>query len=331
MTYSEGNIEEWDFRHCGHDDPTYDNEADLFFMAHFTTAVAVDAIRLQILSTFIEKGFATVDDDREYVRFGSFGDQYLAGWRRATSRWSRGGRFERKVVESLRRENRKYGKLKLTILPPPGRQRTAEFDRPARVTPNDGVEATGFVSRKKAGYAAAVRVERYRGAAEALRRDDPATYARVLQQADGSEAEDAAARDPDAYVALFLAAASDAGVSESATEELQQTDSDRWPDLDLQGVFSRVGEMFADVEREKGAPQYYPQWFVQRYVGVQVLAEAGLSDPEVAHDLDSLFGDRDFMEEDSQLDQRVEEMTRRYDLDRAVGAIVQALSDTGAP
>ena len=68
----------------------------------------------------------------------------------------------------------------------------------------------GFFSRRKRGYQAAARVGRYRAAAEELRETNPETYQEILRQAEGSEAEAAAASDPDAFVALFLAA-EDAG------------------------------------------------------------------------------------------------------------------------
>ncbi len=67
----------------------------------------------------------------------------------------------------------------------------------------------GFFRRRAAGYRAAVRVERYRAHAAQLREDDPDSYARMLAQADGSDAEGAARRDPDAYVALVLAGLDD--------------------------------------------------------------------------------------------------------------------------
>lgn len=66
--------------------------------------------------------------------------------------------------------------------------------------------------RRLRGYKAAAQVARWRSAAEQLRVEDPDTYAQILSQAEGGEAAEAAARDPDAYVALFLAAARDAGV-----------------------------------------------------------------------------------------------------------------------
>lgn len=72
----------------------------------------------------------------------------------------------------------------------------------------------GFISRRRRGYRAAFRVERYRAAAELLRVQDPETYRQIAAQADGSDAEGAARSDPDAYVALFLAEAADMGVIE---------------------------------------------------------------------------------------------------------------------
>jgi hypothetical protein len=61
------------------------------------------------------------------------------------------------------------------------------------------------------GYRAAFRVETHRAAAEQLRREEPETYRQILAMAEG-EAAVAATKDPDAYVALFLAAAEDEGV-----------------------------------------------------------------------------------------------------------------------
>lgn len=72
-----------------------------------------------------------------------------------------------------------------------------------------------FFGRKARGYKAAIRVERYRARAELLREEDPAVFAQILAQADGTDAEDAARRDPVAYVALFMHAADDAGVFDS--------------------------------------------------------------------------------------------------------------------
>ena len=69
-----------------------------------------------------------------------------------------------------------------------------------------------FFGRKARGYKAAIRVERYRARAEQLRDDDPAEFKEILSQADGTDAEASARRDPIAYVALLMHAADDAGV-----------------------------------------------------------------------------------------------------------------------
>jgi hypothetical protein len=121
VQYSDKNIEDWDFRKCGFDNigsPEYDAQADLFLSSHFTTAVAVDAVRLSVIRAFLDKGIAQFEPDGEHVQLPPKGDGYLVGWKSAVSRFTREGRFERKVVEALRRENRKYGQLRLTILPP---------------------------------------------------------------------------------------------------------------------------------------------------------------------------------------------------------------------
>jgi len=54
------------------------------------------------------------------------------------------------------------------------------------------------------GYKAAFKVETHRAAAEQLRREEPETYQQLLAVAEG-EAAQAAARDPDAFVAIMLA------------------------------------------------------------------------------------------------------------------------------
>jgi hypothetical protein len=68
--------------------------------------------------------------------------------------------------------------------------------------------------RKARGYRAAIRVEKYRAAAEQLRREDPAIYDEILARAEreATRGRGGPPRDPDAFVALFLAEAADAGV-----------------------------------------------------------------------------------------------------------------------
>lgn len=67
-----------------------------------------------------------------------------------------------------------------------------------------------FLRLRRSRSAIAFRLERLLAAAQELRLADIETYRWVLAQAsDGAEA--LAQRDPDAYVALFLAAAEDCG------------------------------------------------------------------------------------------------------------------------
>jgi hypothetical protein len=76
-------------------------------------------------------------------------------------------------------------------------------------------EEAGTVFRRRlSGYRAAFRVAKHRQAAEQLRRQQPDLYQQILNSARG-EAAEAAANDPDAYVALFLAAAEDQEVTRS--------------------------------------------------------------------------------------------------------------------
>lgn len=118
-TYAQQNIEDWDFRHCSRDDPAYDPVADLFLMQNYPTVVAIDLFRLSIITTLIEHGFASKTPDGEHAQFEdeNRGDGYLKGMQSAFSRVTGDGRERRKIMEALRRENRKYGKLRITLLP----------------------------------------------------------------------------------------------------------------------------------------------------------------------------------------------------------------------
>jgi len=117
VRFTDNNYEDWDFRHCGHDDPEYDVEADLFFTTHFTAAVAVDAMRIGVISTLVDHGIAALQDDHQHFHLVPQADGVLRGWKSGASRFTRAGRFERRVVEGLRRENEKYGRVRATILP----------------------------------------------------------------------------------------------------------------------------------------------------------------------------------------------------------------------
>jgi hypothetical protein len=113
-------IEEWDFRHVSHDDPEYDVEADLFLGRNFTRVQAVELARLVIIKGLLEHGLATATEDGQNVRFTSKPHEalwFLNGWKKENSRFTRGGRFERRVVGSLQREYRAHGQLKLSLFP----------------------------------------------------------------------------------------------------------------------------------------------------------------------------------------------------------------------
>jgi hypothetical protein len=68
-----------------------------------------------------------------------------------------------------------------------------------------GLVLTLLVLALRRRRAPAMRVERWRAAAADLRVNDPEMYQDILAQANSDpEAAAAAARDPDAYVAIFL-------------------------------------------------------------------------------------------------------------------------------
>jgi hypothetical protein len=74
-----------------------------------------------------------------------------------------------------------------------------------------------FRQRAKS-YRAAFRVEQNRAAAEALRNENPDLYRQMLEQASGSDVEEAARQDPDAFVALLIAEMRDAGVIDTSPD-----------------------------------------------------------------------------------------------------------------
>lgn len=71
----------------------------------------------------------------------------------------------------------------------------------------------GFLRQRARGYQAAIHVAQYRSRAEDLLDNDPDLYEQILAQANGTEAEEAARANPVEYVALFLKAADDVGVT----------------------------------------------------------------------------------------------------------------------
>jgi hypothetical protein len=185
-------------------------------------------------------------------------------------------------------------------------------------------------------YRAAARVEQNRGAAQALRQDDPALYEQILRQAEGSEAEPAARRDPDAYVALFLDAAEEAGVirSAQASSEVVPSDHDpaaefraHWPQFDVESVWNAVADLFQSIQEERGAEMlYYPNWVVRRFVAYQVALGAARFEPQVLAEVEDALGGDVSLEEDAVKDQRLAAVLRRHHLDGVVEIIVSGLS-----
>jgi hypothetical protein len=98
-------------------------------------------------------------------------------------------------------------------------------------------------------------VEHYRTAAQGLRERDPDLYRQILESAgDDSEAEAAAQRDPDAYVALFL---SHAGYSPDA-QQRSEPDTQSNPTRAKNASVKRKNDIESwDFKRAiTGAPDY---------------------------------------------------------------------------
>jgi hypothetical protein len=189
----------------------------------------------------------------------------------------------------------------------------------------------GFLRRKAAGYKAAVRVERYRGAAAQLRESDPVLYAQVLAQADGGEAAAAASRDPDAYVALFLAAWDDEKGAVPAAP-VAERDIDYWPTLNVDAVWADVSQAFSEAIEGRGATAtglYYPDWFVRRMVAHALMGQALLIRPELADEADRLFygpdGEAEPFREAPGLDAELDAFLAMAHLDQIVGALAKQL------
>jgi hypothetical protein len=116
------NFEEWDFRHIGHDDPDYDAAAELFLSQNYTTAVAVDTMRLTLMEPLLDQGLLRRCGDGEHLELTIGGGAaseaaFLHGMKGPYSRFRRDDRFTRSVIASMSREYKKSGKLRVTILP----------------------------------------------------------------------------------------------------------------------------------------------------------------------------------------------------------------------
>jgi hypothetical protein len=137
-----------------------------------------------------------------------------------------------------------------------------------------------------------------------LRREDPELYDSILAQATG-EAAQGAARDPDAFVALFLAEAADAGVIGDGAAEAPA----ELPPVDLDYLTEIVRSELLSLSPDDTL-RTFPKWAIDRYVKVLVLHKlvdlgvldlgdgsflnyvyAGLTDRDsgVEHDLDRVI------------------------------------------
>ena len=212
-------LHEYDFHRSGTrvapDDVDWD--ADLYLSEHFTELMAIDYLRVVAIDAYGRIDILVVRDDGyaypKGVPYPEATAVILAGWKKRSDMLSRTGRLKRRAVDSLVDEMKATGRIKVRMLPDfPGLHRdSSKEEDPAQ---EEEVEA-GFLRNRVSGYGAAIRVERYRTAAEELQAEDPDTFWRIVARADGSDAEVAARRDPVAYVALFMAAADDAGVGTS--------------------------------------------------------------------------------------------------------------------
>lgn len=139
--FSEENIEDWDFR-----DPDVefnDPVAGFFLIQHYPTIMAVDLARLGYIKEFLESGLGQTTDDKRHIVLPGASDDFWRGFTKVSFRekLTEEGRLAIRVRKSLEREWRKYGKLKVGVLPPPG-AKSALSKSPPDVT-SDVVEFEG--------------------------------------------------------------------------------------------------------------------------------------------------------------------------------------------
>jgi len=132
--------------------------------------------------------------------------------------------------------------------------------------------------RRLRGYKAAVTVERFRAEAARLRIEEPDLYAQILSGAEGSDTQEAAAQDPDAYVALFLAELQERGVISPRPSEHAKRGFDG----------SEAGERtFADESRPLSGALYELDPHQYQLTGAQLLQATAQAVPDVAKQLHS--------------------------------------------
>jgi len=155
------NIEDWDFRGV---EPG--SEADAFLSENYTLVVAIDLLRLSWIKAMVDVGLANLSDGGEYAvvcsdaealsnpkfynrlqpgevpkpssaaeaKFGFFEG---FNWSRARDFLRSDTRFEMSVKRSLLRERKKYGRLKVRLLP------NEQEDEEYRRTIEDGAAVYG--------------------------------------------------------------------------------------------------------------------------------------------------------------------------------------------
>jgi hypothetical protein len=124
VIYTLDNIEEWDFRQCWIGSPGFDLEANDFLTANYPTVLAVEEIRLILIKTLQDMNYVQRldsagrlrlrDDDR---RVNKAGWSALKNFKNVGSFLTAEGRLQRKVAASLYREYKRYGCLRVSILP----------------------------------------------------------------------------------------------------------------------------------------------------------------------------------------------------------------------
>jgi hypothetical protein len=115
------------------------------------------------------------------------------------------------------------------------------------------------VFKRLRGYRAAVKVETHRSAAVSLRQDNPALYEHILRTAEG-DAVRAAASDPDAYVALWLAEAAKVDL----TIEDNGDDGDHGDNLE--SLVEAIRDDLMTLPGASDGTRQYPAWAVDRYI-----------------------------------------------------------------
>jgi hypothetical protein len=160
----------------------------------------------------------------------------------------------------------------------------------------------GLFSERKRSYRAAAQVERYRAAAQELRGNDPDHYSQIVHQAQGSEAVAAAREDPDAYVALFLSAAEEAGVIDGDGRILV-----RGPALsheaDVAAVLEALGPRLERLATSpEGEPLQYPDWAGRTLLKMELADLLGLMGDVAAETEPSLASEKPSPETYSRLE-----------------------------